>query len=277
MLNATPKFQIMTITPAIARDWLKHNVKNRSLAERTVQRYAKDMAAGLWEFAADPIRFDIYGNLIDGQHRLAAVASMPEGFAINFLVVTKLETNTQMVMDQGRQRLSADQLAIAGFKSTAALGAAIKLHITHDEGLLFRDAKLAGQLVTKAAIVAWAEQNRPLVEQVGTIPHIGTSDAPISVAMCAALMFVPALGYENTVEFFRLLNAGTGEGNPINALDRRFRLARRNKVKLSQRDGLAYFITAANAWMEGRRLTKLQTPRGGRWTQDNFPKLVVAR
>ena len=75
-----------------------------------------------------------------------------------------------------------------------------------------------------------------------------------------------------TAEFFHLLATGAGrEGHPIVALDQLLRNMRRNRQVLPERDVLAYFILAWNAWRDGKPLSRMQGPRGGAWTSDNFP------
>lgn len=269
-----PAFQVVLITPAIAHEWLGYNRNNRKVSSATVARYTADMVAGRWAFTADPIRFDVNGDLIDGQHRLQAIASLPEGHdGIEMLVVTKLATGSQMMMDQGLQRKTGDQLFIAGFRDTAVVAAGVKLYLVHESGLLFRDNKTVNAVVTKARIVEWAGDNEHTIEAASSVPNIRASDATPSVAYCFALMSVQLRGVEWATEFFRLLKVGAGEGHPINALDKRLQRSRRERVKVSQREMLAWFLTAANAWTDGKSMTKLQTPRGGQWKPDNYPTL----
>lgn len=273
MTKVTPVTSIVTLTPEKARNWLTRNLHNRRPAPGVVERYRNDMIEGRWLFAADPIRFDQLGNLIDGQHRLMALAGCPDHISLQFLVVTKLDNATQMVMDQGRIRVSADHLTLAGFKDAAAAGAGIKLYLTLATGMLFRDSKAAAAVVTKARIIEWAGENAELLSSAIDVPFLRANDAPPSVAYCASIMLVESLGYDLARDFFTLLHEGAGAGHPINALDKRLQTTRRNKQKVTQRDMLAWFITAANAWLEGRELFKLQAPRGAKWTAETFPSL----
>lgn len=65
---------IEKITPEIAAEYLKVNVKNyRKLQRSVMKRYAEDMKAGRWQMNGEPIVFDNNGMLKNGQHRLAAV------------------------------------------------------------------------------------------------------------------------------------------------------------------------------------------------------------
>jgi hypothetical protein len=67
----------MTVSPATARDWLAYGT--HKIDTRTVESYARTMRAAQWPAPgalgsiAAPITFH-RGRLIDGHHRLAAVA-----------------------------------------------------------------------------------------------------------------------------------------------------------------------------------------------------------
>lgn len=269
-------YKVVAITPALARTYLARNARNRSINERTVARYASDMANGRWQFAADPIRFDRFGNLLDGQHRLSAIAQQADGFQIDMLVVTKLDATAQTVMDQGRARTPGNQLEMLGFKNPNELGAGIRLYLQVSTGRT--SSTNTGALdPTKAQICEWALAHRDIVDQAHAIIG-GThfSDARASACYGFALMALQSMPYGHVAEFFRLLRVGTGEKHPINALDKRLQSIRRRKVTVTRAEELGYFITAANAWLEGRPLTRID---GGRkWTASSMPRLraVVA-
>ena len=68
------KTTIKEITPQWASQILEtRNPQNRKLSERTVSRYANDIMCGNWCLTHQGIAFDENGDLLDGQHRLAAV------------------------------------------------------------------------------------------------------------------------------------------------------------------------------------------------------------
>lgn len=71
----------------MAEEWLSTaNVKNRKLRVRTVDAFAADMRRGKWHTTHQGIAFDEAGNLLDGQHRLAAIVK--SGCTIEILVTT---------------------------------------------------------------------------------------------------------------------------------------------------------------------------------------------
>ncbi len=264
------------ITPAEARLMLASTERNRKLSETVVKRYRNDMLSGRWLFTGDPIRFDSDGHLIDGQHRLAALAGLPAHSHIEFVVITGLDTETQMVMDQGRIRQAGQQLQMRGIKDAMLVAAGVRLYLSYRHGFLFRDNKLAQEHITTAYIESWVEEHADRVAFLGGfITNIKLTDAPPSVAYAAALIFVQANPMV-TEEFFKLLSHGAGgPEHPITVLDKRLQRHRREGIKISSRDVLGLYIQTWNAWRHDKPLTRFQRPRGGTWTVGNFPKVAA--
>lgn len=107
------KAQVETITPEMAENILrKHNVFNRKIQSKMVNKYATDMRNGDWKLNGEPIQFDDEGNLLNGQHRLMAitVAKVP----VELLVVRGVDTGIH-VYDTGKNRTYGDMLALDGF------------------------------------------------------------------------------------------------------------------------------------------------------------------
>lgn len=261
---------IVMVTPEMAERWLLANTHNRKVRQQTVARYRADMEAGLWTMAADPIRFDRDGVLLDGQHRLIALSELPEVVTVPFLIVRGLPPESQSVMDQGAKRTPGDQLSLAGIKNANALAASVKKLLIWRGGVLFRDTKL--QQITSPQIEQWVADHPGEVEFFNSIwSVVRQNDAPPSVAGAAALAFAE-VDPAQTERFFTLLARGAGgEGHPITTLDKRLQRHRREGLKMPDRDYLALFILAWNAWRSGKQMVKFQRPRGGRWSEDNFP------
>src|SRR4051794_2644385 len=96
------EMKLVQVTPEIAREWLESNHNNRPLRGDNVKALARDMRNDDWRLVGDPIRIDRLGNLIDGQHRLAAVVD--SGVTIPFYVATGLEPEDKRVIDAGIKR-----------------------------------------------------------------------------------------------------------------------------------------------------------------------------
>lgn len=271
MSSAKITHSIVMVTPDMAERWLQRNNKNRKLRQQTVQRYRNDMEAGRWSMAADPIRFDCDGNLIDGQHRLTALSELPEVITIPFLIVRGLPKESQLVMDQGARRTPGDQLGLVGVKNANNIAAALKKYLIWKSGVLFRDSKV--QQITAPQIVEWVEDHPGEVGFYSTVCHLTRqNDAPPSVMGAAAIAFAD-IDTTACERFFTLLSRGAGgEGHPITTLDKRLQRMRREGLKMPDRDYLALVILAWNAWRDGKQMSRFQRPRGGRWSEANFPE-----
>lgn len=264
---------IWDLTPSIAERFLKLNIKNRPLSPQSIAKYRRDMESGRWVFAADPIRFDTTGSLIDGQHRLSALALCEDSTTIPFLVIRGLPNETQMVMDQGKKRTPGQQLAIKGVKNANAIAAGAKIYLTWKNGYLFRDNKVASMAISTPQIEEWVAANVDLVAHVnGHYGSLRANDAPPSVTTCAAFAFAQ-VSPDSEVQFFQALaSGGMAKNHPINTLDKRLQRIRREGMKIPQRDYLAMFIQAWNATRDGRSMSQILRPKGGSWTEDNFPE-----
>lgn len=100
------KTELVTITPDMAREWLKANTKNRKIRPHVVDKYASDMMNGDWMVTHQGIAFDSEGTLIDGQHRLLAIskANVP----VQMMVTRGFVPGTMSMIDVGAARKTSD-------------------------------------------------------------------------------------------------------------------------------------------------------------------------
>lgn len=110
---AAVKFHFVQVTPELAADWLKCNLKNRKLKARMLEGYTMDMKNGAWLCTHEGIAFDADGNLTDGQHRLLGVVQSK--VSVLLLVstgwpVAQGKKKTMDVVNMGANRSLADQL-----------------------------------------------------------------------------------------------------------------------------------------------------------------------
>jgi hypothetical protein len=129
------KAKIERITPAIAMEILeKHNPRNRSISERTVQSYAMDMKENRWTLTHQGIALDENGDLLDGQHRLWAVvfSGVPTEFWVFRGAPVKKDMNgveiyTMDAIDRGRVRTTGQQMQLChGIKNGNVVAAALR-------------------------------------------------------------------------------------------------------------------------------------------------------
>lgn len=98
------------ITPEMAHDLLKKNNKNRSLSRRKVEMMINDIKAGKFELTHQAIAISENGELVDGQHRLAAIYE--SGIAIDMFVAYNAPHSTKI--DIGKPRDVRTALYMAG-------------------------------------------------------------------------------------------------------------------------------------------------------------------
>lgn len=94
------KTELVILTPAIAREWLKHNTNNRPLRPSQVENLRLMFSRGEYTLTHQGIAFDEDGVVIDGQHRLGAIAQCPDSMTFPVLVTRGLQrSKTFMVID----------------------------------------------------------------------------------------------------------------------------------------------------------------------------------
>lgn len=120
--------QNIEITPQKASEMLERNTRNRKVNEKHVSFLARQMTGGDWIQNGDSIRFDLNGNLIDGQHRLWAIIKSKK--TMNFIVVSGLASESFSTIDTGKTRNGHDVLSIEGIKYPTAIAALARLLIS---------------------------------------------------------------------------------------------------------------------------------------------------
>jgi hypothetical protein len=101
-----PAVSIETITPDAAELLLDGNVDNRKLREHRVRRYQASIEAGDWTLTGDAICVSPHGRLLNGQHRLSAVARANK--PVQMVVLRNCPEEAFAAMDQGMARSVGD-------------------------------------------------------------------------------------------------------------------------------------------------------------------------
>jgi hypothetical protein len=107
--------RIETITPEKAQEYLGKNTHNRKLRQKHVESLANEIRNGNWVVTHQGIAFSDTGELIDGQHRLAACILAKK--EIEIMVSRHVSANgkpftAQDIIDRGSIRSVGDQLAL---------------------------------------------------------------------------------------------------------------------------------------------------------------------
>jgi len=103
--------RIETISPQTAAQYLELNLHaNRKIRKSLVDNLVKALRDGEWKITHQGIAFDTNGRLIDGQHRMKAIAI--SGCVVKCSVTRGVDPNTFDVLDIGAKRNLADSLHI---------------------------------------------------------------------------------------------------------------------------------------------------------------------
>lgn len=252
---AKPSVSFQPVDPATAARWLNHNTRNRKLFPQIVNKYARDMLAGNWHLAGDPIRFSHDGTLLDGQHRLAAVVK--SRMTIVFCVQRGIDSAAQAVMDTGKARTAADAITIAGGKYASLRAAVAKIAILVDRDQI--NQAQSGGNVTHKEILDWIASNPDeLPAAEFAIAHARQTDCPIAVVAYTYLM-LSRIDPGDAASFWidASTKVGLADGDPVIALTNRFAEARRSREHVTREMHLSAIYRAWNARRSGKTLRRI--------------------
>jgi hypothetical protein len=267
-ITGTPTLQWALVTRQDAIAWLDHNDRNRNLSPRAVAKYESDMRDGLWGPSSATIAFDTDGRLIDGQHRLTALARIGDT-ALIMAVITGLPTDAQRRIDRGRARTHGEQLIMDGIGNGNFVSSSARFRIRWERGNLFTGVH--GD-ISDAHLDVWLEANpghRKTVEDLYTPCRRIQAPPRVSLALAGRLREIDS---DKADEFIRdIADGGLKIGDPTHTLRERFFRAKATRENIDERDALGWMIQAWNARRENRLVSKYQRPRGNEWTKETFP------
>lgn len=254
-LHAGPTIRVVTVTPAMAEQWLSRNDVNRNIRQQNVEKYSRAMSSGKWTMTGEPIKFGSDGRLLDGQHRLLAI--IRAGIAVDLVVVDGLEPSAQLDMDSGAKRSASDAIGFLGETNSALLAASARLAFLVDRGLINQDRKKHG--VSNSEIAAYVQSNPDLRDAVLVTNNLRRHIDAAPTAICVAYYYLARINHSQAEEFFNGLatRANVSAGSAILALDSRLRSIRKNATRASHRDYLNLFFKAWNYWRRGRTAATL--------------------
>lgn len=252
----TPRADVITVTPALAKEWLDRNVHNRPIRKNKVVNYARDMRAGNWALNGEAVKFAVDGVLLDGQHRLHAVvaADVP----VQMLVVSGLANDTQTTMDSGVKRTTGDALGLDGQKNAQMLAAILKKAWMWEQG----DHKFSANYnPTTAECTALLRQHPEIHRSVEVAMHVRSTfrAMPPSVTGVGHYILNRVSADDAPWFFARVADGAVSEpGHPVLALRTRVTNEALSGAVVHQHQRLAYLIRAWNAVRDGRSLARIQ-------------------
>lgn len=256
--------ELVDVTPEIAQKWLLRNIKNRNLRKGVVAQYGRDMAAGEWAINGSTVVFDDNGILIDGQHRLNAIAGCDTlGAFFPTLVVHGVTEKAKRTIDGGAKRKMADRLKIDDTQASPTILASL-LRRAHmwDRGVY---VNVGGSSPSAAEMYAYLETNPGVLwssEFAGSVRR--RILAPTSVVAIAHWV-TSRVSSGDAKWFFDQLIEPTElpAGHAIHALNKKLTAEIKRVGRANETELLAAFVIAWNAYRAGRSLSNIHMPKGG--------------
>lgn len=262
-----PKYELVKVTPELAEKWLAQNTHNRNLRENAVIAYARDMENGAWRENGESIKFAADGTLLDGQHRLQAVAL--SGVTLRMLVVSGLANASQETMDDGRKRTLADALKLRRESNAVVLAALLRRGLMWTHGY-YRNT--GAYSPTNTECLNFLERHPEVRDSATAATSLRRpTKLPASVLGLTHWLFV-RIDAADTQWFFDHLASGVDlpQYHPVWALRRRADLADRDTGRVPEDMLLACVIKAWNAYRAGEQIKILSFKPGGA-SPEKFP------
>ena len=143
--------QVVTVTPEMANDILLRNTRNRPIIQSRVLEFEAQLLRGEMQLTHQGIAISETNVLLDGQHRLMAIANT--GIPAAMLLSYGLPDSVFAVLDTGAKRRPGDVLSMEGAKNASTAAAGIKLYILYNEApKLVWTGKIPIQIVSTSRI-----------------------------------------------------------------------------------------------------------------------------
>lgn len=257
--------KVLHITPTFAAELLEDNNANRPLSENVVRVYAAAMQRGAWKLNGEAIKIASNGELLDGQHRLAAIVR--SGVSVDCLVITGLEVGVFDTLDLGKKRNMSDILSIQGEVSTNVLASILRMLCCIESNPANPPTSSSVPVDVQEKYLKKNPSLRFYVTRAQRVKHICEQSV---IGSCWYLFSQrDAVAAD---EFFERIIDGVNlsTGNPIRILRDRLLMNRSsNTAKAPRKVLLALVIKAWNAYRLGREMRQLH------WREtDDFPQII---
>lgn len=245
--NAVRGHAYVNVTPDIAQSWLQHNSANRIFVRGNFDFIKSQMIEGTWRDNGECIKFS-YGKLIDGQHRLTAIAEtgLPQIVSVEY----GLDPEVQSTIDTGRKRSSAAVLSIEGMTpwECNVVGTGIHTLINYDKGLAIYNREKSTNEKVRTYFIEHAGEIASSTQVVKSLPR-QPSIIPSAMSFALHVIF-SRLSPEMATEFIQQIHnpVGLPANSPIMVLHNRLIADMLYKKKRSTYEKFGFVIKAWNIY-----------------------------
>ena len=233
----------VTITPSMAEKLLEGNKNNRNVSAGQVEKFARDMKSGTWQFNGETIKVGKDGTLLDGQHRLLACCKANVPFETAY--IEGLDNDVISSIDIGKKRTDGDVLAMHGYLNSKELSAVVRKLLLVEKGLNPIETSAKGQkryAVTTSEILQYCETNSRETKVIQEVANHRACTRKIGILSSLVsfyfILFERAGGTAEATTFFQnLLNLDRPFSTPADLLRRTFwENAAKKKIGERRRD-----------------------------------------
>lgn len=263
--------EFATVTPEMARKWLEASAgKNiRPIQKNRLSAMLEEIGHDGWVMDGSPLRF-LNGILIDGQHRLEAIARL--GLTVECLIVRLNDDIALMTIDGGQSRTGGQVVgAVCGVKNENSIAAAARKIMQFEAG------KYKSQMTvfcTSRQVANFVNAN-PEIEEIDRASRRTDLIRLIFASETAWMLWATQKhGLREKFESF-LEKVATGANirtdDPAYQLRLRLQINREKKAKLTAYHLRALVITAWNKWKNNEPCRQLKALVGD--GADQFPDM----
>lgn len=249
-INETTRATLTYVSPAVAAEWLRSKPDyQRKLHPKHVEKLASAILAGEWRLNGATIVFNDKGELIDGQHRLAAIVEAGQG--VSTLVVTGVPQELAVFHTLGDVRTRRLSDFLNGKRNVTSIASCIGYIAQWRAG--HWPPHRTGNNRTMPELLEIAEQYEGQIDNLTTRLRLaGSLTGQSGFCLFLALMYTESVDTERTLQFFDRLGDGVGlsKDSPIYWLRNRF-MAYATKVS-DRREGQAIIIKALHMYLDGQ-------------------------
>jgi hypothetical protein len=245
------------ITPSLAKEWLKFNLRNRKPSNPKIRRFARMMKEGRWSLNGEMIKFGASGRLLDGQSRLQAIVQADVPVVIE--VRGGLPEQAQESMDTGEARKHSHQLEMLGEKNPNEVAAALRLVYFWEKGYIGSCGSSGDGTrdITNTTIRETLERHSDVRSSVGRCLNLKAL-MPVSAAAFFHYIF-SRVDTAKANTFIERLTTGANLSatSAIYQLRERLTQDRLAQAKIGRRERFALIVKAWNAYRNGKPVTRL--------------------
>lgn len=246
-----------TITPELSVLWLQHVRNVRAISQSTIDAYARDMKNGHWPESGETIKWDVEDNCFDGEHRLRAciVAGVP----FESWVIVGLPVTAAKAVDLGLRRQLAQILRAAGERYGTQVASTATLMWRWERG---RDALIDSHLKPSIYDLTDILEREPDIRSSVELTHGSFGRACRLSRSSTVPAFIHYLASRNhsdkATQFLDQVAGGKkiGTGDPAYSLREKLIKMARSQNRFSQRETLALWVPAWNAFALDKSLKR---------------------